>query len=84
MGHPFVCINENRVIYFYLCKAIKKADKHFAIFVAQYTDESLHGFIEISIREDILKGCIRKQIGYIEGLYVNPEVRGLGLGRLLI
>jgi aminoglycoside 6'-N-acetyltransferase I len=60
------------------------SDKHFAIFVASEEGERLHGFIEVSIREDILEGCIRKKIGYIEGLYVKPETRGLGIARLLV
>lgn len=60
------------------------ADKNFVIFVARETDEKLLGFIEVSIREDILKGCIRRQIGYIEGLYVDPKARGSGIGRLLV
>ena len=59
-------------------------DNHFAIFVAQNTDGKLLGFVEISLREDILEGCIRKQIGYIEGWYVEPEKRGSGIGRLLV
>ena len=60
------------------------ADNLFAIFVAQETDERLLGFLEVSLREDILEGCIRKQIGYIEGWYVMPKARGSGIGRSLV
>ncbi len=37
------------------------------------------GFIEISLR-NVVDGCLGGPVGYIEGIYLVPSWRGLGLG----
>jgi aminoglycoside 6'-N-acetyltransferase I len=41
------------------------------------------GFVEISLR-NIVDGCGDSPVGYFEGLYVSPEVRGRGIARALM
>ena len=38
------------------------------------------GFAELSIR-NCAEGCVTDRIGYLEGWYVEPEVRRQGVGR---
>ena len=38
------------------------------------------GFIEISLRRDYVNGCETSPVGFIEGLFARPEVRGGGGG----
>lgn len=54
-----------------------------AVFVHQRPDGRLGGFIELSIR-DRVDGSLSPQVGYIEGWYVDPDLRGQGLGRQLV
>ncbi len=40
------------------------------------------GFLEVSLR-NLVDGCLGGPVGYIEGVYLVPEYRGLGLGGAL-
>ncbi|HEX5131704.1 MAG TPA: GNAT family N-acetyltransferase [Candidatus Krumholzibacteria bacterium] len=41
------------------------------------------GFLEVSLR-NVVDGCVGSPVGYIEGIYLVPVFRGLGLGGVLI
>ena len=41
------------------------------------------GFAEVSLR-NVVDGCLTDCVGYIEGVYVDPQNRGRGIGRSLI
>jgi aminoglycoside 6'-N-acetyltransferase I len=41
------------------------------------------GFIEVSLR-NVVDGCLGVPVGYIEGIYLVPKWRGLGLGPAMI
>jgi aminoglycoside 6'-N-acetyltransferase I len=53
-----------------------------AVLVAE-VDGELKGFAEFSIRFQAA-GCTTDHIAYLEGWYVEPDVRGRGLGRALV
>lgn len=53
------------------------------VFVAGRPDKGLCGFIEVSIRQSD-KGCKTKNVGYIEGWYVDSDMRKRGIGRMLV
>ncbi|MBN1668781.1 MAG: GNAT family N-acetyltransferase [Anaerolineales bacterium] len=53
------------------------------VFVAERPDGSLGGMLEVSIRTEA-EGCQTGRIGYLEGWYVDPELRGQGIGRQLV
>jgi len=54
-----------------------------AVLVAEGAAGALVGFAELSIREDV-PGLEGKRAGYVEGLYVRPEVRRRGIARILL
>lgn len=54
-----------------------------ATFVAADIDGRLCGFIEASLRPNA-EGCTTKPVGYIEGIFVHPDFRRRGMGRLLV
>ena len=51
--------------------------------VAEDVGGVLLGVVELSIRMDV-PGLLGKRTGYVEGLYVNPEVRRRGIARKLL
>ena len=53
------------------------------VFVAERSDKGLCGFIEVAIREKAA-GCKTNNVGYIEGWYVDPDIRQKGIGRRLV
>jgi len=53
------------------------------VFVAERPDEGLCGFVEASIRPHV-DGCFTRPVGYVEGWYVDPDVRRQGIGRKLV
>jgi aminoglycoside 6'-N-acetyltransferase I len=53
------------------------------VFVFEKEDGGLGGFIELSIR-DRVDGSYSEHVGYVEGWYVDPELRGLGIGRQMM
>src|SRR5262245_24113932 len=54
-----------------------------ATFVIDCGGTHLGGFLEARVR-DYAEGCSGSRIGYIEGWYVEPELRRQGLGRQLV
>jgi len=57
-----------------------------AAFVAEHTsgdDPALCGFIELAIRP-FSDGCDSMPVPHVEGWYVEPALRGAGLGRRLM
>jgi aminoglycoside 6'-N-acetyltransferase I len=52
-------------------------------FVAERPSGALVGFIELSVRS-YAEGCVTGPVGYIEGWYVDPDARRMGLGRVLV
>lgn len=54
-----------------------------AVFVSPRPEGGLRGFIELSIRP-WAEGCRSKDVGYIEGWYVDPDTRTTGVGRALV
>lgn len=53
------------------------------VFVAERPDGSLCGFVEVGTRP-YAEGCDTSPVGFIEGWYVDPDVRRHGYGRALI
>jgi aminoglycoside 6'-N-acetyltransferase I len=53
-----------------------------AAFVAVRSDGGLGGLLEASIRP-LADGCDTRPVGYIEGWYVDPDLRRRGIGRRL-
>lgn len=42
------------------------------------------GFAEASLRRDYVNGCETTPVAFLEGIFVVPEARGLGVARLLV
>ncbi|MGH9819192.1 MAG: GNAT family N-acetyltransferase [Pyrinomonadaceae bacterium] len=53
------------------------------VLVAELKSGGLGGFLEASIRP-IVEDCPSDHVGYLEGWYVDPELRRKGLGRALV
>jgi aminoglycoside 6'-N-acetyltransferase I len=54
-----------------------------AAFVAVRPGGGLCGFVEASVRP-MADGCTTHPVGYVEGWYVDPDVRQKGVGRALV
>jgi aminoglycoside 6'-N-acetyltransferase I len=54
-----------------------------AVFVAERGDGRLGGFIEAGTRP-YAERCLTSPVGYIEGWYVDPDLRRQGVGGLLV
>ena len=59
------------------------ADPLCAVFLVETADERLVGFLEAAQRK-YADGCDTSPVGYIEGWYVEPDVRRAGVGRALV
>jgi aminoglycoside 6'-N-acetyltransferase I len=53
------------------------------VFVAERPEGGLCGLLEVSIRKEA-EGCTTDRIGYLEGWYVDPDLRGKGIGKNLV
>jgi aminoglycoside 6'-N-acetyltransferase I len=53
------------------------------VFFAERPEGGLCGFVETSIRSRA-DGCETTPVGYLEGWYVDPDVRRRGIGRALV
>jgi aminoglycoside 6'-N-acetyltransferase I len=56
------------------------ADPLQPVFVAEHAHGGLGGFVEVALHHEYTHGCKTSPVGYIEGWYVNPELRQQGLG----
>lgn len=54
-----------------------------AAFVCPNPEGGLCGLVEVSIKLSA-PGCKTDRIGYLEGWYVDPEYREMGIGRTLV
>jgi len=54
-----------------------------AVFVADRGDGRLAGFAEIGLRS-YAEGCLSTPVAFLEGWYVDPDVRRAGLGAALV
>lgn len=59
------------------------ADPEQAVFVAARPDGCLGGFLEASTRK-YADGCETSPVGYIEGWFVDEDLRGNGVGAALV
>ncbi|MCB0035885.1 MAG: GNAT family N-acetyltransferase [Anaerolineales bacterium] len=59
------------------------ADDGWAVFVCERPEGGLCGFLEISTRHDYVEGCDTSPVGYMEGWYVDEDMRRKGIGRQL-
>ncbi len=57
--------------------------QEFMTFVAERPAGGLSAFLEASLRR-YADGCDSSPVGYIEGWYVDPELRRRGVGRRLV
>ena len=53
------------------------------VFVAVRSDSKLGGFLEAGTRK-YAEGCKSSPVGYIEGWYVDEDLRGQGIGKTLV
>ena len=53
------------------------------VFLIKVRQESV-GFIQLSLRTDYVEGTTTSPVVYIEGIYVEPAHRKLGLAQLLV
>lgn len=49
-----------------------------------YQDKKVEAFCTVSLRTDYVEGCTSSPTGYLEGIYVNEDYRGIGIGRKLV
>lgn len=54
-----------------------------AVLVIDRGDGRLGGFVELSIRARV-DGATSERVAFLEGWYVDPDLRGRGLGRELV
>ena len=54
-----------------------------ALFVIAREDGRLGGFVEVSVR-DRVDGAMSARVAYLEGWFVEPDLRGKGMGRKLV
>jgi aminoglycoside 6'-N-acetyltransferase I len=65
-----------------MVEIINHPDSQFVL-VAEHESGRLIGFLEVSIRP-FVEDCETDHVGYLEGWYVEPDVRGRGIGRELV
>ena len=53
------------------------------VLLAEAEDGTAIGMVELSIRA-YAEGCVTDHVGYLEGWYVIPEARRIGVGRALV
>lgn len=59
-----------------------KGDKD--IFLLSSINESIVGFIHMSIRTDYVEGANSSPVGFVEGIYIKPMYRFKGIARELV
>ncbi len=65
------------------CEMAEMSSTEAAVFVHERPSGGLGGFVELSVR-DRVDGSLSPRVAYVEGWYVDPDLRGQGIGRALI
>jgi aminoglycoside 6'-N-acetyltransferase I len=65
-------------------QAFLAAPERFAQFVAYAGAGDAVGIAEASIRHDYVNGTVTSPVGFLEGLYVIPPLRGKGMAAALV
>ncbi|MCO6491932.1 MAG: GNAT family N-acetyltransferase [Phaeodactylibacter sp.] len=55
-----------------------------AVFLARAPDGACIAFIQLSLRHDYVEGTDSSPVGYVEGIYVQPNYRRVGVARRLV
>ena len=66
-----------------ISEMLSKPERFITFIACDFPNHSI-GFLEASIHEIIDEGCVVKNIGYIEGWYIEPEYRKKGIGAELV
>ena len=61
----------------------EQSGEYAAVLVYRRPNGKLGGFIEVSVRERV-DGSTSAEVGYIEGWFVDEDLRGRGIGRKLV
>jgi len=64
------------------CEDLLAHPERFAVFVSE-DNGTATGFLEASLRLYV-DGCTTSPVGYVEGWFVDPQFRGVGIGRALV
>lgn len=72
--------SENEIDHFFVGQRSVDARE---VLVADRADGRLGGFVEIGVRP-YAEGCETSPVGYVEGWWVDPDLRRAGIGRTLI
>lgn len=63
--------------------AVVRGSDHETVFFAERDDDTLCGFVEVALQPRA-DGCDTTPVGYIEGWFVDPDLRRQGVGRALV
>ena len=55
----------------------------FIAFLAVHPDGQAIGFAETTVRTDYVNGCDSRPVAFLEGIYVKPEFREIGVAKKL-
>jgi len=58
--------------------------QRFGQFIAVSDDGAPQGFIEIALRADYVNGTNSSPVAFLEGIYVTPHARKLGVAKALV
>lgn len=73
--------NEYEELKYVFLELLQNPEKH-VIFLFNNQDEKV-GFLHLSIRTDYVEGSDSSPTGYVEGIYVKPDFRRIGISQAL-
>ena len=62
---------------------LRRSDMEYLVLVAPRAPGALAGFAEVGLR-DYAEGCSSSPVGYLEGIWVDPDVRRTGVATRLV
>jgi aminoglycoside 6'-N-acetyltransferase I len=65
-------------------EAMMTATSRFFVRIALNTQDNPTGFVEATLWTDYVNGCATSPVAFLEGIYVEPEVRRQGIARALV
>lgn len=63
---------------------LPKLDSERDVFFLSKIEDTIVGFIYMSIRNDYVEGSSSSPVGYLEGIYIKPDYRHKGIGKQLV